>query len=168
MIEVVEPTRQGQLEAERAARKKWTHRAGFDGACVEERRGSGLLEDSKGAVMRRQLRAAIVGLVFLSGCVAGGMQYQQIGQTYPRRGSADDIRIFEKTEPPEQYDRVGQIVWDYSRRKFDAPTVREILPDMKQKAWEVGGDALIIRDLTEPRNPDGTLHVAADVVRWRR
>ena len=118
--------------------------------------------------MKRQLRAGIALLAFLGGCVAGGMQYQQIGQTYPHRGSASDVRIFEKTEPPEQYDRIGQIVWDYSRRKFDAPTLREILPDMKQKAWEVGGDALIIRDLREPRDPEGTLHVVADVVRWKR
>jgi hypothetical protein len=39
---------------------------------------------------------------------------------------------------------------------------------LKQKAWEAGGDALIVRKLEEPREAEGTLRLAADVVRWKR
>jgi hypothetical protein len=88
--------------------------------------------------------------------------------TYPPRGSASDVRLIEKGEPPEPYERLGQLTWDYRRSKFEPPTLQEILPELKQKAWEVGGDALVIRDLKEPRDSEGTLHVVSDVVRWKR
>jgi hypothetical protein len=117
--------------------------------------------------MRRRFTGWLLSLVFLTGC-ATGLQYQALGPTYPPRGSASDVRLIEKGEPPEPYERLGQLTWDYRRSKFEPPTLQEILPELKQKAWEVGGDALVIRDLKEPRDSEGTLHVVSDVVRWKR
>jgi hypothetical protein len=117
--------------------------------------------------MRRRLVGLALALGLLAGCAAG-MQYRQIGPTYPPRGSAAAIQLIERGEPAEPYDRIGQITWEYQREKFSPPLLKEILPDLQQKAWEVGGDALVIRELREPANPTGTLRVVADVVRWKR
>ena len=101
---------------------------------------------------------------FLTGC-ASGLKYTQVGPKYPPRGSVNEIQLFDRREPGWAYERLGQITWDYQRSRFAPPTVAEILPELRQKAWEVGGDALIVRQVREPRHPEDTLHVEADVVR---
>ena len=118
--------------------------------------------------MRRVLAPLLFGCTVLAGCAAG-LQYVQVGPTYPPRGSASEVKVFDRVEPPEPYERLGEIRWDYRRKKFTPPRLIEILPDLKQKAWEVGGDALIVRRLEEPQSdPEGTLRAVADVVRWKR
>jgi hypothetical protein len=119
------------------------------------------------ASRRTVLVLLLLGLPLLGGCAAG-MQYQQVGPTYAPRGSASEVKIFEKGEPPEPYDRVGQITWDYQRSKFTPPQLQEIEGQLRQKAYEVGGDAVVVRKLEEPRNPEGTLKLVADVVRFKR
>ena len=117
---------------------------------------------------RPGLLLLLVGLIALGGCAAG-LQYQQIGQTYPPRGSSDAVKIFDRAEPPEPYDRVGQITWDYRRSKFTPPRLTEIEPQLRQKAYEAGGDALVVRKLEEPQtDAEGTLKLTADVVRFKR
>jgi hypothetical protein len=113
-------------------------------------------------------RIVLVGLcVALVAACAAGLQYTS-EKTYPPRGTAEGIQVFDRREPPEAYERLGQITWDYQRTKFSPPNLQEIQSDLKQKVWEVGGDALIIRKLEEPRDPEGVLRVGADVVRWKR
>jgi hypothetical protein len=116
--------------------------------------------------MRRHGVLAVLVALWLSGCAAG-LQYTA-EKSYPPRGTAADVKVFEKAEPPEPYERIGQITWDYSRSKFTPPRLTEVLGELKQKAWEAGGDALVIRKLEEPTNPEGVLRLAADVVRFRR
>jgi hypothetical protein len=108
----------------------------------------------------------LLGLTVLAGCAAG-MQYRQTGPSYPPRGSADQIEVYDRTPPPRPYEQIGEITYDYQRRKFQPPTLAEILPELRQKAWEVGGDALVVRKNEEPKDPEGTLRVVADVVRWK-
>lgn len=117
--------------------------------------------------MRRELVGWLVGVAVLGGCAAG-MQYVQVGPTYPPRGTAAQVQVFDRTEPPAPYERLGEIRWDYRRRKFTPPRLVEILPELKQKAWEAGGDALVVRQLEEPVDPEGPLKLTADVVRFRR
>jgi len=118
--------------------------------------------------LRRVLVPVLLALTGLTAC-AGGLRYTQVGPTYPPRGTASGVQLFDRVEPPEPYERLGQIAWDYRRAKFTPPRLTEILPALKQKAWESGGDALIVRRLEEPStDPEGTLRVAADVVRWKR
>jgi hypothetical protein len=109
----------------------------------------------------------LFGLALLGGCAAG-MQYQQIGPTYLPRGTAGEVKIFEKGEPPEPYDRIGQITWDYRRSKFTPPQLEEIEGELRQKAYEVGGDAVVVRKLEEPKDPEAPLKLTADVVRFKR
>ena len=117
--------------------------------------------------MRRSAVLLAIGVALLAGCAAG-LRYEQVGPTYPPRGSTSDVQIIERGEPSRPYERLGQITWDYERNKFDPPRLAEILPDLKQKTWEAGGDALIVRKLEEPpTNPRGTLRLIADVVRWK-
>ncbi len=116
---------------------------------------------------RTVLVLLLLGLPLLGGCAAG-MQYQQVGPTYAPRGSASDVKIL-KAEPPEPYDRVGQINWDYRRSKFTPPKLEEIEGQLRQKAYEVGGDAVIVRKLEEPaRDAEAPLKLTADVVRFKR
>src|SRR5262249_60939689 len=82
---------------------------------------------------RHGLLLLLVGLIALGGCAAG-LQYRQIGQTYPPRGSADAIKIFDRAEPPEPYDRVGQITWDYRRAEVTPPPPQETAPPPPPKA----------------------------------
>jgi hypothetical protein len=109
----------------------------------------------------------LFGLPLLGGCAAG-MQYQQVGPTFPPRGTAADVKIIEKGEPSEPYDRVGQITWDYRRSKFTPPKLQEIEGELRKKAYEVGGDAVVVRKLEEPRDPEAPLKLTADVVRFKR
>jgi hypothetical protein len=109
----------------------------------------------------------LIGVALLAGC-AGGLRYTATGPTYPPRGTAGDVKLFDRVEPPEPYERLGQLTWEYRRSKFTPPRLTEVLPELRRKAWEVGGDALIVRRLKEPPDPEGTLEVAADVVRWKR
>jgi len=118
------------------------------------------------AMKRYGLFVVVLGALWLGGCAAG-LQYTS-EKTYPPRGTAADVKIFNRSEPPEPYERLGQVTWDYSRSKFTAPELKEIEGDLKQKAWESGGDAIVIRDLQQPTSPDGVLRVKADVVRFRR
>jgi hypothetical protein len=116
--------------------------------------------------MNRRGLLIVLSALWLAGCAAG-LQYTS-EKTYPPRGTAADVKIIEKGEPPEPYERIGQITWEYQRRKFTPPQLEEIADQLKQKAWEAGGDAIVVRKLEEPTNPEGTLRVAADVVRFRR
>jgi hypothetical protein len=116
--------------------------------------------------MRHRGVLVVLIALWLAGCAAG-LQYAS-EKTYPPRGTAAGIQVFEGREPPEPYERLGQITWDYSRSKFTPPRLTEVLGELKQKAWEAGGDALVIRKLEEPTNPEGVLRLAADVVRFRR
>lgn len=116
--------------------------------------------------MRRRVLLCVVGIVVLAGCASGPKYVAE--RMYPPRGTAADVQVFDRREPPEPYERLGQLTWDYQWSKFTPPRLVEILPELKQKAWEAGGDALVIRRLEEPQNPDGVLRVGADVVRWRR
>jgi hypothetical protein len=118
--------------------------------------------------MRRVLFTALLAGLLLGGC-AGGLQYKSLGPSHPPRGTPEQIQVFDRVEPPTPYDRIGQLSGEHQRRKFTPPRLIEILPEMKKKAWEVGGDALVVRKLEEPPvDPDGTLRVEADVVRFRR
>jgi hypothetical protein len=117
-------------------------------------------------VMNRYGVLAVLGALWLAGCAAG-LQYTS-EKTYPPRGTAAEVKIFEKVEPPEPYERIGKISWDYQRRKFEPPRLKEIEGEIKQKAWEAGGDAVIVRTLDEPREAEGVLRLSADVVRFRR
>jgi hypothetical protein len=116
-------------------------------------------------MVNRVLLGAI-GLILLAGCAAG-LQYVA-EKSYPPRGTADAVQIFNQKEPAEAYERLGTITWDYSRQKFTAPTLEEIQADLKQKTYEAGGDALIVRKLELPRTSDGVLRLGADVVRFKR
>jgi hypothetical protein len=118
------------------------------------------------------MRRAILGLLcvglLLGGC-ASGLEYKSLGPSYPPRGTAEGIQVFDRVEPPAPYDRIGTISGEHQRRKFMPPRLIEILPEMKQKAYEAGGDALVVRKLEEPpTDPDGVLKVEADVVRFKR
>ena len=113
-----------------------------------------------------RLLLSVVAVVVLAGCGSGPRYVAE--RTYPPRGTPADVQVFDRREPPEPYERLGQLTWDYRRSKFTPPRLTEVLPELRQKAWEAGGDALVIRRLEESLDHEGVLRVSADVVRFRR
>ena len=117
--------------------------------------------------MRVALSAIVLTGLMLTAC-SSALRFVAEGGPYPRRGTVEQVQVIE-SEPGRAYDRVGRIEWDYTDTHFQGPRLRDALPALKQKAWDVGGDALVIREASQRgrQAPDQPLRVRADVIRWR-
>lgn len=120
----------------------------------------------------RQIGIAVVlaGSLTLGACATTGVKFTPAGGTYPARGTAEQIQMFTAANAPTRpFVKVGEISGEYQHKKFTVPKIEDALPEMKQKAWEGGGDAIVVREaqIIGTPNPDKPLHIKADVIRWQ-
>jgi hypothetical protein len=99
------------------------------------------------------------------------MRFVADDREYPVRSAPDQIEVIRPEDAPlgRPFIRVGIITWEYTHLRFTPPRIEDALPALRQKASEVGGDALVVRQ-TEMRgrpDPGKILHIRVDVIRWR-
>ena len=120
----------------------------------------------------RQIGIAVVfaaGLI-LGACAPTALKFTPAGGTYPTRNTAEQVQVFNVANAPTRpFVKVGEISGGYQHKKFTVPKIEDALPELKQKAWEGGGDAIVVREaqIIGTPNPDKPLHIKADVIRWQ-
>jgi len=120
----------------------------------------------------RQIGITVVlaASLILGACAPTGLKVTPEGGPYPARGTAEQIQVFSIANAPTRpFVKVGELAGEFQHKKFTVPKLEDALPDMKQKAWEAGGDALVVREaqIIGTPNPDKPLHIKADVIRWQ-
>lgn len=99
------------------------------------------------------------------------MQFVADDREYPTRSDPEQIEVIHPSEAPlgRPFVRVGVITWEYTHLRFTPPRLDDALPALRQKASEVGGDALVVRQAQMMGRPDPgkILHLRVDVIRWR-
>lgn len=120
--------------------------------------------------MRRRVQWLGLGIALL---VAGGgcsvpIQYVRSSpSTFPPRGDPANVRLL-YAEPLEPFEVLGVVSWEYYQPGLRAYEVPDILSRLQRKAWEVGGDALIVRKHIIDSAVTRNLQIVADVIRFRR
>ena len=116
--------------------------------------------------MKIIMLAIAVSLVLMA-CGTPLQYIPQSGASLPAsHGLPADIQVF-SGEPGRAYEVLGFINWDYYQPGWRAPSITDILPQLQKKAWESGGDALIIRKTETGEMHTRNLRVIAEVIRWR-
>jgi hypothetical protein len=99
------------------------------------------------------------------------MQFVADDREYPTGSDPEQIEVIHPSEAPlgRPFVRVGVITWEYTHLRFTPPRLDDALPALRQKASEVGGDALVVRQAQMMGRPDPgkILHLRVDVIRWR-
>jgi len=73
---------------------------------------------------------------------------------YEPRGRPETIEVLYE-DPTDQYELLGTIDWDHYQPGFRRPSITEVLPQLRLKAWRVGGDAIVVRgqEVAPPPKP---------------
>jgi len=102
--------------------------------------------------------------LFLTACAATRLNYlpNPIPAVQMNKNPQDIVIMYDGSGRP--YDVLGLIDCSRYQPGFSDPTLSDVLPEVKFKASQVGGDAVIIR-----RNVAGNraISVAAEVIRYR-
>ncbi len=113
---------------------------------------------------------ALVIASLLGGCSSA--RFIATGNTYPPRPEDCQIEVFSSRIPDREYVELGILEGEGS---LGADTLARVLPKMKQKACEAGGDAIILGSSGKSMNVSGDdnwissdekLNVTATVIRW--
>ena len=110
----------------------------------------------------------LTGLTLTACATGGGLKFDAEAGTYAQRGAAAQIQVFDAEPGGRAFIRVGRISWDYTSGTVEVRLV-DLLPQLKQKAWEVGGDAFVVRQAGYVGTPSAgkAFVVRADVIRWQ-
>jgi hypothetical protein len=120
----------------------------------------------------RQISLAVMlaaGLA-LGACAPAPLKFTPEGAQYAARGTAEQVQVFKLGQTPGRpFVKVGVIAGEFQHKKFTVPTLEDASPELKQKAWQAGGDAVVVRqaEIIGTPNPDKPLHITADVIRWQ-
>jgi hypothetical protein len=108
----------------------------------------------------------LVVTILLAGC-GTGLQYTELtNETYTQRKSPNEVDIL-FDEPDQEYERLGRINWDYYEAGMSPPDLNDVSPDLRKKASQEGGDALIIREQqASPGANSRVFRVIAEVIRY--
>jgi hypothetical protein len=94
----------------------------------------------------------------------------KLSSNYPAKPEGCDIKIYKDTKPTEQYETLGKIESHIKRNFFLGGRVNlvdEGFQELRQKACELGGDAVVIDDYMESAVSEMThVHVWATVVKF--
>jgi hypothetical protein len=116
------------------------------------------------------LAVVLAATLTLGACAPGALKFSPAGTQYPARGTAEQVQVFKLGQTPNRpFVKVGEITGEFQHKKFSVPTLEDATPELKQKAWEAGGDAVVVRraEIIGTPNPDKPLHLTADVIRWQ-
>ena len=107
-----------------------------------------------------------LGLVTIVGCGTSLQYVRNSTVSYASRRAPSEIKIF-YSEPKLQYESLGIIIWDYYQPGWRAPSITDMLPQLRKKASEKGGDAIIIRKQEVLPLLQRNLRVIAEVIRHK-
>ena len=107
-----------------------------------------------------------LGLVIIVGCGTSLQYVRNSTISYASRRTPSEVKIF-YSEPKLQYESLGIINWDYYQPGWRAPSITDILPQLRKKVSEEGGDAIIIRKQEIPPLTERNLRVIAEVIRYK-
>ena len=114
--------------------------------------------------MRRRALWPFVLLLALS-CGTSLQFIENSSKRYQPRGDPSTIKVF-YNEPSETHELLGTLHWDYYQPGFRRPAITDVLPELKRKAWQVGGDAIVVRqEVASPQSRN--LLLVIDVIRFR-
>jgi hypothetical protein len=125
-----------------------------------------------GSVGRRARRGrkaagalAIATSLWVTGCGTSLQYIDNSGKRHEPRGDPSRIKVLYK-EPTEKYELLDTINWDYYQPGFRRPAITDVLTELRQKAWQVGGDAIIVRGQEVASPQSRNLLVLVDVIRF--
>ena len=72
------------------------------------------------------------------------------------------------TYPSADYDNLGMVDFNFFRPGIRTPSVSDILPELKTKVRDAGGNAFIVRNQQPDRNEKRTLRVSAEILRVKK
>lgn len=108
----------------------------------------------------------VATFVFASGCIT--TRYAPTtSQSYTTKPKNCEIEVFITTLPDREYIEIGIVEAKATLWKSD---IQDILPKLKERACEEGGDAIIMGESdTWAEGEDGveTQKTSATVIRWR-
>jgi hypothetical protein len=111
----------------------------------------------------------LILLMTLSAC-ATETKISKLSSSYPVKPEGCDIIIYKDSKPTEQCEILGKIESHIKRNFFFGGRVNledEGFQELRQKACELGGDAIIIDDYMESAVAEMThVHVWATVVKF--
>lgn len=104
--------------------------------------------------------------LILTGC-GTGLQYTELtNETFEQQKDPNEIDLLFE-EPDQEYTRLGRINWDYYEAGTSAPDLNDVSPDLRKKASQEGGDALIIRQQqSSPGSNTRVFRVTAEVIKY--
>lgn len=107
--------------------------------------------------------AAILAMIFLGGCASA--KFIETGPQSPAKEDDCPIEVFSSKTPDRDYEELGIIE---GSGFLGGDTMSKVLPKMKQKACQAGGDAIILNESQKfmDRFDDQKLNVTATVIRW--
>ncbi len=108
--------------------------------------------------------------VTLNACASA--KFVSTGKLYPAKPKDCEIEVFSSKLPDRDYEELGILEGEGSLGK---DSLTDVLPKMKEKACQAGGDAIIlfsshksvdVSGLDDIVGSDDKLNVVATVVRW--
>ena len=69
--------------------------------------------------------------------------------------------------PTAEYENLGIVDYSFFRPGLRTPSLSDVLPDLKSKVQDYGGNAFIVRDRAHDRNDKRTLRVTVEVLKLK-
>lgn len=120
---------------------------------------------------RRRLSYCLSLPLVVSACTQVDTTVQKQGVSSQTRSEDCDVKIFRNDKPKEPYQSLGKIETHIQRNFFLGGGVRleEGYKELKTKACELGGDAILIDHVIESKAAENThIHVWATVIKLAR
>ncbi len=108
--------------------------------------------------------SVLLGVFILASC-GGPMQYVENIDRAPTAASHITVMY---SEPQRAYEIVGIINWDYSKSVISIPSITDVLPRLKEKAAQEGGDAIIIRKQDILPLTENVLRLIIEVIKFKQ
>lgn len=104
-------------------------------------------------------------ITFLIGCIASA-KFIKTGPSADAKSNDCYIEIFNSKVPEREYYELGILEGEGI---FGLASVEQVLPKLKEKACQAGGDAIIIKTVQKyvDDSDDEKIHIIATVIKWR-
>jgi hypothetical protein len=78
--------------------------------------------------------------------------------------ATDDVRLL-TAYPQTAYDDLGTVQYTFFRPGFMTPALNTIMPELKDKIRQAGGNAFVIVDQSTDKTDKRVLHISAQVLK---